>query len=99
MMKYITNGISPKMFTKKTPHLLKLKTITPQEFNKNKKDAISTIGHHKLAEQLGIPRNRFNIQAEKGDIIYIVQGADGRSHSMDTPNYNTLQYQKLEIYY
>lgn len=98
-MKYIVNGFSPKMLSKRlNGHLFKIVDITRQEFEDNKKDCVSAVGHHALAEALGIPRNRFNIQVEKGDTLYIVQNAGGRSHGMDTPSFN-LRFQKLEVYY
>jgi len=100
MLKYIVNGFSPKMLGRRVGgHLIKIQDITRREFEANKKDCVSAIGHHTLAEELGIPRNRFNIRIEKGDTVYIVQGADGRGHAMDTPKQDQLRFQKATIIY
>lgn len=96
-MKYIINGFSTKMLRKnKKGHLMRFYDITQQEFDEIKQEAVSAIGHYNIAELLGIPRNRFNIQLEKGDEAYIVQTTTGRNHAMDNCNYE-ISYQKVKI--
>lgn len=99
-MKYICNGFSPKMLRHKgKSHLVKFTNITRREFMQNKKDCVSAVGHHVIAEELGIPRNRFNICLDGGDTLYIVQNGDGRSHGMDTPFSKDLTFQRVDVYY
>lgn len=73
MCKYLTNAYSPKMLKTTDSHKLIIKTINEKELMKNKDDCITVIGHHNLAEKLGVPRNRYNIQLEKGDELYIIR--------------------------
>ena len=99
-MKYVANGFSPKMLRRRPGgHLVKFRDISVDEFMKNRKDAVSIIGHHNLAENLGLPRNRFNVWLEGGDVVYVIQSSTGRGHSMDSFNPEVTRYQRIDIIY
>ena len=72
-MKYITNSFSPKMISNIHNIHLTTQETTIEEIIENKNDCISAVGHHTIADKLGIPRNRMSIILEKGDELYIAQ--------------------------
>lgn len=73
-MKYISNAFSPKMLKSNTKQRIKIEPSSYREIQEEKLELVSAIGHQQIANILGIEKNRINIQLEKNDILYVVQG-------------------------
>ena len=45
---------------------------------------------------IGVPNNRFNIQLEKVDELYLIQTSNGRKNAIN-PNHWEITYKKVKI--
>lgn len=88
-MKYISNAFSPKMLKSNTKQRIKIEPSSYREIQEEKLELVSAIGHQQIANILGIEKNRINIQLEKNDILYVVQGYGN--------SINQYEYQKIII--
>ncbi|MBQ6219201.1 MAG: DUF1874 domain-containing protein [Methanosphaera sp.] len=79
-MKYIINAFSTKMIKKGSNLSINVKMVFEDEVLREKDNCISVVGHHNLAEHLGIPRNRISIMLEKGDIAYLIESSKFNNH-------------------
>ena len=88
-MKYISNAFSPKMLKSNTKQRIKIEPSSYREIQEEKLELVSAIGHQQIANVLGIEKNRINIQLEKNDILYVVQGYGN--------SINQYEYQRIII--
>lgn len=88
-MKYISNAFSPKMLKSNTKQRIKIEPSSYREIQEEKLELVSAIGHQQIANILGIEKNRINIQLEKNDILYVVQGYGN--------SINQYEYQRIII--
>ena len=71
-MKYIGNAFSTSMVGEA---LIKINTITKDEFVKAGETAHSIIGHPEIAKNFGLPLNRESVVLNKGDVLFVVTPA------------------------
>lgn len=76
-IKYVCNAFSPQMITEDN-YILKVKTITEDEFNNIKANTPSAVGHPDTARVLGVEFNRCNVKLNVGDAIAVAQLQNGR---------------------
>ena len=74
-MKYVGNAFSLQMITDGD---FRVTTISKKEFDREKKDAHSIMGHPDMAYIHGCSYNRESIKMELGDILYVAQITSGR---------------------
>ena len=96
-MKYIANAFSLQML--QGDAIVDVRTITADEFENVKAEAISAVGHSDTAAVLGVPCNRVNITLQQGDVLYVAQLVGGRLPEGTTtlPEGFSFKYVKLEI--
>lgn len=74
-MKYVGNAFSLQMVD---DGYFKVTTITKKEFDKEKKDAKSIMGHPDMAYVHGCSYNRETIKMSVGDVLIVAQVISGR---------------------
>ena len=88
-MKYISNGLSPKMLNPKKELNFVIELSSYDEIRENRNDLISSIGHQNIADHLQIEKNRINILLDEGDMLYLV--------SPQKDDYEKFNYRKITI--
>lgn len=96
-MKFIANAFSLQML--QTDCNLSVTTITEEEFNSIKNDAVSCVGHEDTAKLLHVECNRQNIKLNEGDVLFVAQLTGGRlpEGTTELPEGFCFSFKKVEL--
>lgn len=94
-MIYVTDIFTMQMFEKKN-YKIKTKKIKKSKLIKNTKEAITSIGSWKIAQQIHKKVGKQKIILQPGDEIYVITSKFGRNKT-DYQKENTYRYQVFKI--
>ena len=94
-MIYVTDNLTLNMLTKRNYHV-QSENVKKSIFLANTKDAISSIGSHRIARMLHKKVEKRDIKLKSGDIVYIVTSKFGRNKT-DYKKENTFRFSKFKL--
>jgi hypothetical protein len=95
-MKYINNAFSPSMVDL-AKFSVSFEEITREQFEEEKKGAISVVGHQNTAEALNVKFNRTTLKLKNGDVLIIAQLLGGRLPEGTTPITEMMEFKFLKV--
>jgi hypothetical protein len=95
-MKYINNAFSPSMVDL-AKFTISFEEISREQFEAEKKGAISVVGHQNTAEALGVAFNRTTLKLKGGDVLLVAQLLGGRLPEGTTPIKEFMKFKFLKV--